>query len=77
MNIDRLLAFIVVGLTALLIGGMMGLWLGATTEQAALVEILTRANLTPECQEQINQAVQGIIEEREGTTEAPSGTPAE
>jgi hypothetical protein len=66
MSIDRLLAFIVVGLTALLIGGIGGLLLGATTEQAALVEILARANLTPECQAQIDRATQGIIEDYEG-----------
>jgi hypothetical protein len=66
MSIDRLLAFIVVGLTALLTGGMAGLWLGATTEQTALVEILTRAKLTPECEKQINDAVQGVIRDHEG-----------
>jgi hypothetical protein len=52
MSIDRLLAFIVVGLTALLVGGIGGLLLGATTEQASLVEALARGNLT-----QINEAL--------------------
>jgi len=59
MNIDRLLAFIVVGLTALLIGGIGGLLLGASGEQASLIEALARGNLTPDCQEQINQALHG------------------
>jgi len=59
MSIDRLLAFIVVGLTCLLIGGMGGLFLGATTEHTALAEILGRANLTPDCKEQIKEAMAG------------------
>jgi len=66
MSIDRLLVFIVVGMTCLLIGGMGGLFLGATTEQAALVELLARANLTAECQKQINDAVNGVIRDYEG-----------
>jgi hypothetical protein len=57
MSIDRLLAFIVVGLTALLVGGIGGLLLGATSEQASLVEALARGNLTPDCREQINAAL--------------------
>jgi hypothetical protein len=57
MSIDRLLAFIVIGLTALLIGGIGGLLLGATTEQASLLEALARGNLTPDCREQINAAL--------------------
>lgn len=67
MSIDRLLAFIVVGLTCLLIGGMGGLFLGATTEQTQLTEILGRANLTPDCKEQINEAL--------GAGAAPGETP--
>ncbi|MGH6866599.1 MAG: hypothetical protein ACREDO_10625 [Methyloceanibacter sp.] len=71
MNIDRLLAFLVVGLTALLIGGMVGLWLGATTEQNALVTLLARANLSEDCKQQIDRAVQGIIEDYEGKPTEP------
>ncbi|MEZ5828002.1 MAG: hypothetical protein R3D30_05085 [Hyphomicrobiales bacterium] len=59
MSIDRLLAFIVVGLTALLVGGIGGLLLGATTEQASLIEALAQGDLTPDCQEQINAALHG------------------
>ncbi|MGH6735688.1 MAG: hypothetical protein ACRECX_06365 [Methyloceanibacter sp.] len=69
MSIDRVLAFIVVGLTALLIGGMGGLWLGATTEQHALVEILARADLSEDCKQQIDGAVQGVIQDYEGKPE--------
>ena len=59
MSIDRLLAFIVVGLTCLLIGGIGGLFLGATTEQTAVSEILARANLTPDCREQVDETLRG------------------
>jgi hypothetical protein len=72
MTTDRILAFVVVGLSALLIGGLLGLWLGATTEQSALVTILGRANLIEDCRQQIDRAVQGIIEEHEGAPQAPS-----
>jgi hypothetical protein len=58
MSIDRLLAFIVVGMTCLLIGGMGGLFLGASSEQASLIEALARGNLTPNCQKQVNEALQ-------------------
>jgi len=60
MSIDRLLAFIVVGLTALLIGGIGGLLIGATTERMALAEILGRADLTADCQDQVNAALGAV-----------------
>lgn len=63
MTIDRLLAFIVVGLTALLIGGMAGLWLGALSEENTLVSMLARADLTADCREQIDTAMQGAPED--------------
>lgn len=71
MSIDRLLAFMVVGMTALLIGGMAGLWLGATTEQAAFVELLARADLTEDCRQQINAAVGGASRDFEGRPAQP------
>ena len=64
MSIDRLLAFIVVGLTGLLIGGIGGLLLGATTERMALAEILGRASLSDECRDQVNAAL-GAVPENE------------
>ncbi|ODS01652.1 hypothetical protein AUC69_05115 [Methyloceanibacter superfactus] len=66
MNIDRLLAFIVVGMTALLIGGIGGLLIGATTEQAALAEILGTADLTADCRAQIEEAMAGGRRPTEG-----------
>jgi hypothetical protein len=59
MSIDRLLVFIVVGLTCLLIGGMGGLFLGATSEQESFIEALARANFTPECKTQVEAALRG------------------
>ena len=59
MSIDRLLVFIVVGLTCLLIGGMGGLFLGATSEQESFIEALARGNFTPECKTQIEAALRG------------------
>lgn len=59
MSIDRLLVFIVVGLTCLLIGGMAGLFLGATSEQESFIEALARSNFTPECKMQVEEALRG------------------
>ena len=63
MSIDRLLAFIVVGLTALLVGGVGGLLLGAASEQKALVTFLANANLPDDCRKQIDQAIRGVTPE--------------
>jgi hypothetical protein len=57
MSFDRLLAFIVVGLTSLLIGGVAGLLFGAASEQGEITRILARAKLTPDCQKQVNEAL--------------------
>jgi len=59
MSIDRLLAFIVVGLSALLVGGIGGLLLGAASEQHALVTFLANANLSDDCKSQIDRAIHG------------------
>jgi hypothetical protein len=69
---DKMLPLVVTALAALRVGSLLGLWVGATTEQSAFVEILTRANLTQECQKQIDRAVQGIIEDYQGKPAAPS-----
>ena len=45
---DKTLPLIVVGLIALLVGSLFGLWVGATTEQSALVDIITHAELSQE-----------------------------
>ena len=59
MSIDRLLAFIIVGLTALLIGGMAGLWLGATSEHDALAELLAHGDFSGACRAEIDTALSG------------------
>jgi uncharacterized membrane protein len=58
MTFDRLLAFIVVGMTALLIGGMVGLWVGARSEQNTFLSMLARGKFTDDCKQQIRQALQ-------------------
>ena len=68
MSIDRLLVFIVVGLTALMVGGIGGLLLGAATEQKALVTILARANLSDDCKRQIDQALRGVNRDEGAST---------
>jgi hypothetical protein len=59
MSFDRILAFIVVGLTALLIGGVGGLLLGARSEQNSLMSLLAHGTFTDDCKQQITKAMQG------------------
>jgi hypothetical protein len=58
---------------ALLIGLGLGLWIGGEIEQDAVVQIVTRAELTQECRQQLNDAVKAIIDEWEATN--PPATP--
>ena len=69
---DKMLPMIVVGLIALLVGSLLGLWVGATTEQSALVDIFTHTELSQECKQQLNEAVKAIIGDWEGP---PAPTP--
>jgi hypothetical protein len=59
MSIDKLLPFVVVGMTCLLVGGVVGLMYGASSEYNALAHMLGQANLSPDCQKQLNEALQG------------------
>jgi hypothetical protein len=59
MSFDRILAFIVVGLTALLIGGVGGLLLGARSEQNSFMSLLAHGTFTDDCKRQITKAMQG------------------
>jgi hypothetical protein len=63
---DKTMPIVVAALAGSLLGVLLGLWLDATSEQAALVDIITRAELTPECREELNSAAKGIIEDWEG-----------
>jgi hypothetical protein len=59
MSFDRILAFIVVGLTALLIGGVGGHLLGARSEQNSFMSMLAHGTFTDDCKQQIRNAMQG------------------
>jgi hypothetical protein len=63
---DKTLPIIVAALAGSLVGALLGLWLGAREEQAALVDVVTRADLTPECREQLDRGIKSIIEDWEG-----------
>jgi hypothetical protein len=69
---DKTMPIVVAALAGSLLGVLLGLWLGATSEQHTLVELITRADLTPECREELNSAVEGIIQDWEGPPAAPS-----
>lgn len=56
-------AAVIVALTG---GFVSGVWAGAKTEQDALVDLLARADLTTDCQSQIDQAVRDTISDWEG-----------
>ena len=54
---------VVIALTG---GFVSGVWAGAKTEQDALADIIERADLTTDCQSQIDRAVKEIISDWEG-----------
>jgi len=63
---DKTMPIVVAALAGSLVGVLLGLWLGARSEQSALVDIITRADLTPECREELNRSIKAIIEDWEG-----------
>lgn len=69
---DKTMPIVVAALAGSLVGVLLGLWLGATTEQNALVEIISRAELTPQCRAELNDAVKNIIEDWEGPPAEPA-----
>jgi membrane protein DedA with SNARE-associated domain len=69
---DKTLPIVVAALAGSLIGVLLGLWLGARSEQHTLVELITRADLTPECRAELDRGIKSIIED----WEAPQ-TPAQ
>ena len=56
-------AAVIVALTG---GFVSGVWAGAKTEQDALVDLLARADLTTDCQSQIDLAVRDVISNWQG-----------
>jgi hypothetical protein len=69
---DKTMPIVVAALAGSLVGVLLGLWLGATSEQHTLVELITRAELTPQCREELNQSIKAIIDDWEGPPAAPS-----
>ena len=63
---DKTMPIVVAALAGSLVGVLLGLWLGARGEQAALVELITRAELTPQCRAELDQSIKAIIEDWEG-----------
>jgi cell division protein FtsX len=60
------LLWVVAVIVALTGGFVSGVWAGAKTEQDTLVDLLARADLTTDCQSQIDQAVRDTISDWEG-----------
>ncbi|MGZ8400245.1 MAG: hypothetical protein ACXWVI_02940 [Methyloceanibacter sp.] len=63
---DKTLPVVVAALAGSLAGVLLGLWLGARSEQRTLVELITRADLTLQCREELNRGIKAIIEDWEG-----------
>ncbi|HEX2448660.1 MAG TPA: hypothetical protein VHK26_10825 [Methyloceanibacter sp.] len=68
---DKTLPIVVAALAGSLIGVLLGLWLGARGEQSALVDIITRAEITPQCREELDRAIKAVIQDWE-TPAAPA-----
>jgi membrane protein DedA with SNARE-associated domain len=66
MLTDKTMPIVVAALAGSLVGVLLGLWLGARGEQAALVELITRAELTPQCRAELDQSIKAIIEDWDG-----------
>jgi len=56
-------AAVIVALTG---GFMSGVWAGTKTAQDTIVDLIERADLTTDCQSQIDLAVRGAISDWEG-----------
>jgi membrane protein DedA with SNARE-associated domain len=63
---DKTMPIVVAALAGSLVGVLLGLWLGARGEQHALVEIISRAEISPECPEELNRGIKAIIEDWKG-----------
>jgi hypothetical protein len=47
---------------ALLVGLLIGIWVGGEIEQDAFIEMISKADLTQECREQLQRAASAIIQ---------------
>ena len=60
---DKTMPIVVAALAGSLVGVLLGLWLGARGEQATLVELISCAELTPECRAELDRGIKSIIED--------------
>jgi membrane protein DedA with SNARE-associated domain len=69
---DKTMPIVVAALAGSLAGALLGLWLGARSEHSMLVELIARANLTPQCREELDGSIKAIIEDWESPAAAPA-----
>ena len=69
---DKTMPIVVAALAGSLIGVLLGLWLGARSEQQTLVELIAGVNLTPECRAELDRGIKSIIEDWEGPPASPA-----
>jgi hypothetical protein len=51
------------GVAAALLGGLLaGIWVGGEIEQDVFVELISKADLTQECRDQLQRAASAIVE---------------
>jgi hypothetical protein len=51
------------GVAAALLGGLViGIWIGGEIEQDAFIEMISKADLTQDCREQLQRAASAIVE---------------
>jgi membrane protein DedA with SNARE-associated domain len=69
---DKTLPVVVAALAGSLAGVLLGLWLGARSEQRTLVDLITRADLTPQCRAELDRGIKSTLEDWEGPGAAPA-----
>jgi hypothetical protein len=50
----------------LLVGLLAGIWIGGEIEQDVIIEIVTKADLTADCRQQLERAMDAVIKAWEG-----------
>jgi hypothetical protein len=51
---------------SLLVGLLAGIWIGGEIEQDVIIEIVTKADLTADCRQQLERAMDAVIKAWEG-----------
>ena len=62
MTGSKNLAWVLGVCVALLLGVLLGVWIGTKTEQDALIAVFTEADLTADCRSQVAAAMGQIVE---------------